>query len=214
MSARFEVTTDRFNEALKKFQSTSRRSKEVNARQQAKLLVLDFMGVTPPNKKFKWNRRAGEWAIKNDLKKLFKTSRAKKAETDLASVHLRNRNNKGRVPKGVQKVRAKGIIEYRKTVLAKVGQLAGGWNKAAAALGTARVPAWISRHSNQPGMAKVTVNAGKVEIEIANRAVYQGLKNWVERGVSAALKKRYWAMIKRVDFYQAKAAKDAGFAVT
>jgi hypothetical protein len=210
MKPRFEVDSSKLNEALKKFKATSRKSTEAVLRQQGKLLVVELAGITPPNKKFKWNKKGGEATVRNDIAKLFRSSKSRKATTNLAQAHLAARDRRGRVPKGVEKIPAKGLVAYRKLMLARVGQMAAGWKSAADKL-NAKLPAWITRHDSA-GHGKVTVNSGTVEIELANKAVYSGQKNWLERGVKAALKKRYWAMTKQVTNFKKKAAKEAGFA--
>jgi hypothetical protein len=211
MKPRFEVDDKAFAGALRKFQANSKRNVQTNLRQQAKLLVVELAGVTPPNKKFEWNKKGGEQTVKNDLAKLFKTSRAKDAETNLGRVHREARNRRGRVPKGVEKVKAANLVAYRKQMLARVGRMAAGWKNAATSLG-AKLPAWITRHS-RPGFGKIKATARSIEVELSNQSVYSGQKGWVERGVKAAMKKRYWAMIKRVDFAQKQSAQQAGLAV-
>jgi hypothetical protein len=212
MSARFEVDSSKLNEALKKFQGTSKKSSEAILRQQGKLLVVELAGITPPNKKFKWNKKGGETTVKNDLAKLFRSSKASKATSSLAQVHLGAKDRRGRVPKGVEKVPAMGLVAYRKLMLGRVGRMAAGWKSAANKL-NAKLPAWITRHDSA-GHGKVVVNDRTVEVELTNKAVYSGQKNWLDRAVKAALKKRYWAMIKQVTNFERKAAKQAGFATT
>jgi hypothetical protein len=211
MKPRFEIDSDRFDSALRSFQAHSKRNAVDNAKSQAKLLVVDAAGVTPPNKKFKWNKKGGEQTVKNDLAKLFKASRSKSAATDLARIHRAARDRRGRVPKGVTKVKAANLVAYRKEMLARVGKMAAGWKTAASKLG-AKLPVWITRHDTS-GHASITVKGNGVEIIIANKAVYSGQKNWVQRGLDAAVRKRYWAMIKRVNFLQAQSARKAGLQV-
>jgi hypothetical protein len=199
MSARFEVDSSKLNEALKKFKATSRKSSEAVLRQQGKLLVVELAGITPPNKKFKWNKKGGEATVKNDLAKLFRSSKARKATSSLAQVHL-------------EKVPAMGLVAYRKLMLGRVGRMAAGWKSAANKL-NAKLPVWITRHDSA-GHGKVVVNDRTVEVELTNKAVYSGQKNWLDRAVKAALKKRYWAMIKQVTNFERKAAKQAGFATS
>jgi len=208
MNPRFEVDDKALQGALRKFQDNSKRSVTANLKQQAKLLVFELVGVTPPNKKFEMNKKGGEQTIKNDLAKLFKSSKAANAERNLSRVHTSARNRKGRVPKGIAKVKASGLPAYRKLMLARVGEMAAGWKNAASSLG-AKLPTWITRHS-RPGFGKIKVTGRSIEVELANKAVYSGQKNWVERGVKSAMKKRYWAMIKRVNFVQKQAAQKAG----
>ena len=208
MKPRFEVDDKAFQGALRKFQANSKRSVTANLKQQAKLLVVELVGVTPPNKKFEMNKKGGEQTVKNDLAKLFKSSKAANAERNLSRVHTSARNRKGRVPKGVAKVKAAGLPAYRKLMLARVGKMAAGWKNAASTLG-AKLPTWITRHSS-PGFGKIKATGRSIEVELSNKSVYSGQKGWVERGVKAAMRKRYWAMIKRVDFVQKQAAQQAG----
>jgi hypothetical protein len=154
------------------------------------------------------NKKGGEQTVKNDLAKLFKSSKAAKAERNLSRVHTSARNRKGRVPKGIAKVKAAGLPAYRKLMLARVGKMAAGWKNAASTLG-AKLPTWITRHSS-PGFGKIKATGRGIEVELSNKSVYSGQKGWVERGVKAAMRKRYWAMIKRVDFVQKQAAQQAG----
>jgi hypothetical protein len=223
MKARFEVNDKRFHEALRSFQAHSKRSVEENLRSQAKLLVEDIIKVTPPNKNFKLNKQGGQRTIRTDLARLFRASQArggvdavgrshKGAETNLAPLHLKSRNRRGRVPKGIERIKARGLEAYKKEVLSRVGRLASGWKVAANALG-AKIPEWIARHS-RPGLGTVKVTGSRVEITIANKGVYSGLRNWVERGVASAMKRRYWQMIKRVKFAQMKAAQRAALRAT
>jgi len=103
---------------------------------------------------------------------------------------------------------AAGLPAYRKLMLARVGKMAAGWKNAASTLG-AKLPTWITRHSS-PGFGKIKATGRSIEVELSNKSVYSGQKGWVERGVKAAMRKRYWAMIKRVDFVQKQAAQQAG----
>lgn len=223
MKARLEIDDKRFQEALRSFQAHSKRSVEDNLRSQAKLLVEDIIKVTPPNKNFKLNKSGGQQTIRTDLGRLFKASKAKGgvdatgrshkgAETNLSSIHLKSRNRRGRVPKGITRIKARGLEAYKKEVISRVGRLASGWKAAANELG-AKMPEWISRH-NRPGIGIVKVSGSVVEVTIANKAVYSGLANWVQRGVSAAMNRRYWQMIKRVKFAQMKAAQRAALKAT
>ena len=212
MKARFEVDSTKLMEAFRKFQSASKRNVTANLKQQAKLLVVDLVKVTPPNKNFKYNKKGGETAARNDLAKLFRASKSASAERNLERVHKAARDRRGRVPRGVEKVRAAGLVAYRKTVLARVGRMAAGWKNAANTLG-AKLPVWITRHSRR-GFGKIKATGSSIEVELANQSVYSGQKGWVERGVKAAMKRRYWQMIKRVNYAQSQSAKQAGFATT
>jgi len=212
MKARFEVDSTKLSEALQKFQAASKRNATANLKQQAKLLVVELVKVTPPNKRFDYNKKGGENTVRNDLAKLFKASKAAKAERNLSQVHQAARDRRGRVPRGVDQVRASGLIAYRKTMLARVGRMAAGWKNAAETLG-AKLPVWITRHS-RPGFGKIKATGSSIEVELANQSVYSGQRGWVDRGVKAAMKRRYWQIIKRVNYAQKQSAKQAGFATT
>jgi hypothetical protein len=84
MKPRFEVDDKAFQGALRKFQANSKRSVSANLKQQAKLLVVELVGVTPPNKKFEMNKKGGETTVKNDLAKLFKSSTPRRATAGAA----------------------------------------------------------------------------------------------------------------------------------
>jgi hypothetical protein len=256
-SARLEVNNAEFNTALKKFQENSKRSVAANLKQQAKLLCVDAAKVTPPNKKFTWNRKGGEAAMRNDINKIliglspslfeqfkdifggqsarrelrrkdgtvYVTDQDVAVSGNIAKFHKSQRTRNGRVTTagqsgdrniGRSKSYTRGVVttgqkaSYIRTAIQAVGKMAAGWKSAASTLG-AKLPAWITRHSSA-GFAKVHVLGNRVEVEIANQSVYSGQKTSVEYRVAAAMKKRYWAMIKRVDYFQKKAAENAGFA--
>jgi hypothetical protein len=256
-TARLEVNNAEFNTALKKFQENSKRSVAANLRQQAKLLCVDAAKVTPPNKKFAWNRKGGEAAMRNDINKILvglspslfeqftdifagQTTRRELRRKDgtvyvtdqdialrgnIAKFHKSQRTRNGRVTTagqqgdrniGRSKSYTRGVVTsaqkaaYIRTAIQSVGKMAAGWKRAAATLG-AKLPAWITRH-NSAGFAKVRALGNRVEVEIANQSVYSEQKTSVEYRVAAAMKKRYWAMIKRVDYFQKQAAEKSGFA--
>jgi hypothetical protein len=258
-TARLEVNNAEFHTALKRYQEQSKRSVAANLRQQAKLLCVDAAKVTPPNKKFTWNRKGGELAMRNDINKIIiglsptlfeqfkdifggQSTRRELRRKDgvvyvtdqdialsgnIAKFHKSQRTRNGRVTTagqkgdrniGRSKSFTRGVVTdaqktaYIRTAIKAVGKMAAGWKNAAATLG-AKLPAWITRH-NSAGFAKVSVLGSRIEVEIANQSVYSGQKTSVEYRVAAAMKKRYWAMIKQVENFERKAAAKAGFATS
>ena len=218
-----EVNTDKFREAFAKFQETSKRSVATNLRQQGKLLVVDIAQRTPPGnfQASGWKRIAGERLIKADLAKIMKPTKSlgtKKnpTRTDPMRIHKEYRRNRGRVRTDLRKGKdtrfriEKSTFEiYRQQVLKRVGWMAAGWAGAAAFLGGS-LPGWITRHS-APGAGTVELRGQDLELTLTNMAVYPASRGLVERRAVAALKKRYWAMIKQADNYLKKAAEEAGF---
>ena len=217
-----EVDTQKFREAFAKFQGTSKRGIATNLRQQAKLLVVDVAKRTPPGNFYgsSWRRKAGEGTIQRDLAKIMRASSSKNAATDPASIHERYRRTRGRVTTYLKKggrderhkVKTDILRQYRNMVKARVGYMAAGWAQAANFLG-ASLPGWITRHSAK-GYGSVNIVGDDINVNLGNRTIYPESRGLVERRVSAALKKRYWAMIKQADNYLKLAAQQAGFATT
>ena len=215
---RVEVEVDKFKEAFAKFQETSKRSVAQNLRQQGKLLAVDIAKRTPPGdfQATGWKRTAGERLIKADLAKIMVSSKRPSARPDPQRIHNEYRRKRGRVHTDLRKgkdtrfrIEAAAFQIYRNRVLQRVGYMAAGWAKAAQFLG-ASLPGWITRHS-APGAGTVIVRGQDIELELTNAAVYPDSRGLVDRRAVAALKKRYWAMVKQADNYMKKAAQDAGF---
>jgi hypothetical protein len=217
-----EVNTEKFQEAFAKFQAASKRSVAANLKQQAKLLVTDIAKRTPPGGfgAAKWGRVAGETAVKRDLAKIMRSSRSPKARTDPRRIHKEHRQTRGRVRSGLRRgirderyrVETATLKIYIDQVKARVGYMAAGWAQAARFLG-ASLPSWITRH-NANGYAAVNIQGDNIEVDLGNRTIYTESRGLVDRRASAALKARYWAMIKRVDFAAKQAAQQAGFPTT
>jgi hypothetical protein len=210
MSAtRVTVDSRDFDRAAQRLVATSKKSAREVLTDQARLVVVEAAKITPPNKNFKWNRKGGETTVRTDLARLFASSTAASAETGLGSIHRAERNRFGRVPRGVQQRRARGLAAYRKQVLATVGLMAAGWKAAASKLG-AKLPAWITRH-NSAGFATVDVRGSRVAITIANASVYPRLAASLDRRLSAVLKRRTDALTRRWDYFVKVNARAAGF---
>ncbi len=214
-----EIETDKFKEAFARFQETSKRSVATNLRQQGKLIAVDIAKRTPPGdfQASGWKRTAGENAVKGDIAKIMRPWNSPKARTDPQRIHKEYRRKRGRVVTRLKKgtkddrfrVDTQTFKIYLDQVKKRVGYMAAGWAKAAAFLG-ASLPNWITRHS-APGAGVVNIRGADVVLELTNNAVYSESRGLVDRRAVAALKKRYWAMIKQADNYLKKAAQEAGF---
>ncbi len=213
-----EVETDKFKEAFARFQETSKRSVATNLRQQGKLIVADIAKRTPPGdfQASGWKRVAGENTVKADIAKIMRPWNNPKARTDPQRIHKEYRRKRGRVVtrlKGSKDERFRIDKQtykiYVEQVRNRVGYMAAGWARAAAFLG-ASLPNWITRHS-APGIGRVNIRGTDIELDLTNKAVYPDSRGLVDRRAVAALKKRYWAMIKQADNYLKTAAEQAGF---
>jgi hypothetical protein len=208
-----KIDDSAFRAALKRFEANSKRSREAVIKDQARLFVRDVILITPPNKNYKLNRKGGEAAVSNDIRKIFRQSRARDAISDPSDIHARFRDKRtGRVNKRNlrTKYRVANLAAYIQKELERVGILASGWNAAAAKLG-ARVPDWIARHGTGRGTIKIVVSLAEVRITITNAVKFASGVDGLLRRVQAALDKRTGAMNRQVDHFQQKSAKEAGF---
>ena len=213
MTADFKFDDRAFRAALKRFDEKSRRSRSEVLKDQARLFVKDVILITPPNKDFKANRKGGETAIKADLRKIMRQSSSSKASNDAEGIHVRFRDSQtGRVNKRnlKTKYRVANLAAYIKKELEKVGILASGWNAAAIQLG-AKIPDWIARHGKGRGGIKITFTLTECRIVISNGVKFAGnVKGLVSR-IQRTLDKRAQAMNRQVEYFQKRAAKEAGF---
>jgi len=210
------VDSTRFNKACERLIATSKRSTKQLLEEQGKQIIKEAALVTPPNKNSKNNKKGGEDAIRNDLAKLFINSRAKSAlpQSDLASIHRKYRNRRGRVKYKGEPMRAQGVAAYRKMLFARVGKMAAGWKKAAAQLGH-NLPAWITRHTRAGSISYKTSGLfnSRGELEMTNAGVYAGQRNGIERRLSFAMKKQTGKINRKVNNFLRQNAKAAGFGV-
>lgn len=107
-------------------------------------------------------------------------------------------------------VESKTYAWFRKRVQARVGLLAGGWNRAAERLGY-NPPAWIRRHGAERGGIDISLAGEKMRIVISNQVKFAGNVKGLERRVQKAINLQTRAMLRRVEFAEKKAAKRAGF---
>lgn len=203
--------------ALARFLQGSKRPKSVVMKQQAKLFVRDVVKVTPPNKDWKYSPKGGQKTIRNDLAKIFRPS--PKGIGSPSGVHKDHRGRDGRVRSRLKtatadnRIKVANLAGYLKTVLAKVGILASGWNAAAKGLGLT-LPAWINRHGTKYGSVKFLNSATSGKIVITNGVRFSGDVKGLDRRVQWALDNRARQMDKQMDDYAVKkAAKRAGLTV-
>lgn len=69
-AASVTVDSAEFNRAAQQLIATSKKSTKQNLYEQGKIIVVEAAKLTPPNKNLKWNRKAGETAVTNDINKI------------------------------------------------------------------------------------------------------------------------------------------------
>lgn len=206
--SRISLNYDAFELALAEFSKHSRKSARDVLRGQARLFVRDVMKVTPPRRP-----KVGAAMVRKDIRRAVKTSRRPGLPT-AAQIHKRVRNRKGRVPESTYPERASGVPAYLKSMLARVGLLASGWNAAAVKYGF-KPPAWIARHGVRRGNAvEIDKKLGLV-IRIKNAVRFASEVTGMQRRTQWALNNRARQMDKQLDERAMRqAAKKAAFAVS
>lgn len=97
-------------------------------------------------------------------------------------------------------VESKSYEWFKRKTQRRVGLLASGWNRAAAALGY-KTPAWVRRHGVERGAVTITLAHGVFRIRIENNVPYAGGVKGLERRVQTALDQQATAMQRKVTFY-------------
>jgi hypothetical protein len=213
MGVELKLDDRAFRAALKKFSENSKRTNAQVLKDQARLFVRDVILITPPNKNFRANRKGGEAALRSDIAKIMRPSKARDARNDPAEIHARFRDKgTGRVNKRNLKYRFRvaNLAAYVAKELGKVGILASGWNAAAAKLG-AKVPDWIARHGNGLGSIRIVLGVAESRITITNAVKFASNVKDLVRRVQRTLDKRAGAMNRQLQHYQERSAKEAGF---
>ena len=81
----------------------------------------------------------------------------------------------------------------------KVGWLAGGWNKAATALGAGnKVPAFVRRHATAPGQVQFDFSPSRLRVVLVNQVKYADYVGGLQKRASFALTKRVHAMQRQI----------------
>jgi hypothetical protein len=220
MNVHMKFDMRRLQQAIKSLEPNVKKSRKELVEQAAKGFVKTVATVTPPGSKGATGstaKKQGEAAIKSDLAKVMKAVRARKgAQLQSAQdIYKRFRDkNTGRInPRNLQNPYPVSSAEYnalRKTLLARVGWLASGWNAAAQKLGV-KLPAWITRHGTGAGVILVTNDGRRFRIEISNAVKFVGNVKDLDRRIQKAITYQANAMQRQADFLLKKAIKKAGF---
>ncbi|HEY3898923.1 MAG TPA: hypothetical protein VGM54_09940 [Chthoniobacter sp.] len=100
---------------------------------------------------------------------------------------------------------------FERRVLARVGLLAGGWNRSAKRLG-ARVPAWIARHGEDRGAVTVTAGSeGVMRVTMENDVRFASQVAGLQSRIQQAVDWQARAMERRLEYFKEHAGRRAGF---
>ena len=100
--------------------------------------------------------------------------------------------------------------QVRKLLKLRVGELAAGWNRAAAKLGVKGVPSWIKRHTS-PGDITIVTKDTLFRIEVWNDVKYVGTVKGYDYRIKKAVDYQANAINREADFLLKKQIKKAGW---
>ena len=218
----FDLSTGDFDRAAARLFAYSKRDGETFTREQVRGFLRLVIDMTPPSRGSTRGvkaKKSGEQAVQRDVRNVFvPTQRESLVEMRTLSdmrtaMGAKKRKRGGRIIYQAQpkiRVRRQLLKQFIKQRQTAVGFLASGWHGAAKALGSVRVPAWISRHHG-PGNTRITSTRGAINAEITNQVTYASDVYNIERRVNAALQVQARRMNRRLAYYMANAAKKAGF---
>ena len=219
MNVHMKFDMRRLQQAIKHLEPLVKKSRKELVEQAAKGFVKTVATVTPPASKGATGstaKKQGEVAITNDLAKVMKAVRVRRgAQLQSAQdIYKRFRDARtGRInPRNLQNPYPVSSTEYnalRKTLLARVGWLASGWNAAAQKLGV-KLPVWITRHGTGAGIILVTNDGRRFRIEISNAVKFVGNVKDLDRRIQKSVDYQANAMQRKADFLLRKAVQKAG----
>jgi len=215
MSREFKLNTTAFMETAARFLANSKRDALVVMKQQAKGVIKEVIGLTPPGGPGVSSGQArsrGTRNVKTDALKVVKGVNAKRAEhQDVASI-IESKRVRGRIRKEVTPrilVPMDKLKAYIKAKQQHVGKLASGWNEGAAKLGL-KPSAWIWRNDG-PGMMNISVTDKDITIRATNAVPYASEMSKLRSRLQQALHLQRNKMNRQLKDFMAKAAKRAGF---
>ena len=220
MNVHMKFDMRRLQQAIKNLEPLVKKSRKELVEQAAKGFVKTVTEVTPPASKGTTGsaaKKQGEAAITGDLARVMLPVRSRRNAQlqDPVEIYKRLRDkNTGRInPRNLQKPYPVSSTQYaalRKTLLARVGWLAAGWNAAARKLGV-KLPAWIARHGTGYGIILVSNDGRRFRIEISNAVKFVGNVKDLDGRIQKAITYQANAMQRQADFLLHKAVKRSGF---
>ena len=206
--------------AIKKLAPQVKQSRRELTEQAARGFVKEVVGITPPAGKGKRGsaaKKAGEASIKYDLARVMIAVRAAKNVTlqDPRAIHQRLRDLRtGRInPRNLKHpypVDVSALRSLQRELLARVGELAAGWNAGAAKLG-AKLPAWVSRHGSGRSAISVVDSIRLFRITLTNAVKYVTNVADYGRRIQSAIGIQAAKMERKADFLLTRALKRSGW---
>ena len=206
--------------AIKQLQPHVKKSRRELTEQAAKGFVKEVVMVTPPAGKGKRGsaaKKAGEASIQHDLARVMVAVRASKNVTlqDPRAIHQRLRDLRtGRInPRNLKKpypVDASALRSLLRELLARVGELAAGWNAGADKLGV-KLPAWVTRHGPRRSAVGIVNSFRQFRITLINAVKYVNNVADYDRRIQSALTIQANKMRRQAEFLLTRALKRAGW---
>ncbi len=134
---------------------------------------------------------------------------------DPVEIHKRLRDPRtGRInPRNLKSpypVDASALRALKRDLLARVGELAAGWNAGAERLGV-KLPAWVARHGSKRSSAAVINTFRVFRIILTNAVKYVTNVESYDRRIQADINIQGKKMQRRADFLLTRALRQAGW---
>ena len=180
-----KLVASNLKRSLNQFANVAKRERVDVVKMVAKGFVRDMVAVTPPGSRGVTGtaaKKQGEAAIDRDLSRIMVVAAKPDSSVDLTALH-KQQFTRGKIHalKPRAKVDAAKFRALQKTLKARVGFLASGWNAMADRLGV-NPPAWVKRHGTKAGVVKVIETKTRFRIEGVNETSYVGnVKDYLRR---------------------------------
>ena len=220
MNGRMRFDLRPIQRGIKALAPQMKKSRRELAEEAARGFVKEVVAITPPASKGKRGsgaKKAGEGAIIADLARVMVAAARRKGVTlgDPAEIHKRLRDSHtGRInPRNLKSpypVDASALRALKRQLLARVGELAAGWNAGAQKLGV-KLPAWVARHGSKRSSAAVINTFRVFRIILTNAVKYVTNVESYDRRIQSAINIQGKKMQRRAAFLLKRALQQAGW---
>ena len=220
MNGRMRFDLRPIQRGIKALAPQMKKSRRELAEEAARGFVKEVVAITPPASKGKRGsgaKKAGEGAIIADLARVLVAAARRKGVKlgDPAEIHKRLRDpHTGRInPRNLKApypVDASALRTLKRQLLARVGELAAGWNAGAQKLGV-KLPAWVARHGSKRSAAAVINTFTRFRIILTNAVKYVTNVESYDRRIQSAINIQGKKMQRRAEFLLTRALRQAGW---